>query len=300
MILSLLTVIAVLLSTVLRSYADMGGFSGNSSYGGGGGGGGGGGSSHGGSGGSAVGIFNDYLPEEWGMPIAVIFVVVWLILWIKLSKNNKSSSKAQGATMTPLSKLRSISEFKALDPNFDADAYTKKLGEMYVDFQKHWQAKDLSPMRGYMTDAFYAQMDRQLDQLRQANVTNIVENIDILAVELRGFMQDDTNDILSVSVRTCINDYYIDGNTGEITRGSDKDTRKFMTYEWTMIRRKGVLTEVGDGEKSEQNCPNCGAPLSVNHSAQCEYCGSIITNSDYDWVLSNIKGISQRNSKSKK
>ena len=68
-----------------------------------------------------------------------------------------------------------------------------------------------------------------------------------------------------------------------------------MTYEWTMIRKKGMTSQKA-GEKTTMNCPNCGAALDVNHSAECEYCGSIITNGDYDWVLSSIKGIAQQSS----
>ena len=44
---------------------------------------------------------------------------------------------------------------------------------------------------------------------------------------------------------------------------------------------------------TDLHCPNCGAPLDVNHSAKCEYCGQVITVDDYDWVISQIKGISQ-------
>ena len=42
-----------------------------------------------------------------------------------------------------------------------------------------------------------------------------------------------------------------------------------------------------------QFCPNCGAPLEVNRSGQCEYCDSVIRDDSYGWILSNIRGISQ-------
>jgi uncharacterized Zn finger protein (UPF0148 family) len=47
---------------------------------------------------------------------------------------------------------------------------------------------------------------------------------------------------------------------------------------------------------TEINCQNCGAPLKINHSGQCPYCGSIVTLKEHDWALSVIKGISQRSS----
>ncbi len=299
-ILALIATLTVVLSTAFISKADFGGFAGNSDYGGGGG-------------GSDFSFDDysydysydsDYSSSSIDDPIAVgvifvVFIIIFLVVKVKLgnmSKNMNRRTIQPGAQQTPSSQLKPMSDFKTLDPNFSEAAYIEKISNMYVQFQNQWQAKDLEPLRGDMTDAFYAQMDRQLEQLRKANQTNMVENIAVLGVELRGFMQDDVNDTIVATVRTRINDYYVDDNTGAVVRGN-KDAEKFMTYEWTMIRRKGVLTEVGEeGESKAQNCPNCGAPLNVNHSAKCEYCGTVITNSDYDWVLSSIKGISQRTS----
>ena len=52
----------------------------------------------------------------------------------------------------------------------------------------------------------------------------------------------------------------------------------------------------GEQTATGTTCPNCGAPLDLNHTAKCEYCGAIITAAEYDWVISAIKGISQRTS----
>ena len=50
---------------------------------------------------------------------------------------------------------------------------------------------------------------------------------------------------------------------------------------------------VVDAEKND-TCPNCGAPVSLSQSGQCEYCGSVLISGAYDWVVSAIRGISQR------
>ena len=36
-------------------------------------------------------------------------------------------------------------------------------------------------------------------------------------------------------------------------------------------------------------CPTCRAPLSVNTSGVCEYCGSTYNQEDYDWVLTKLE-----------
>lgn len=38
-----------------------------------------------------------------------------------------------------------------------------------------------------------------------------------------------------------------------------------------------------------KKCPSCGAPINVNLSGKCEYCGSIYNQYDYDWILSKLR-----------
>ena len=66
-----------------------------------------------------------------------------------------------------------------------------------------------------------------------------------------------------------------------------------MDYEWALQRSSGKTT-VAEGGMTVQNCPNCGATININRTAQCEFCGSIVTVDAYDWVVSGIKAISQR------
>ena len=64
-----------------------------------------------------------------------------------------------------------------------------------------------------------------------------------------------------------------------------------------MIRSIGVKTPAPDLEGAREvsrNCPHCGAPIDLTQSARCSYCLSIVTAPEFDWVLSNIKGIAQQ------
>ena len=145
-----------------------------------------------------------------------------------------------------------------------------------------------------MTDSFYNQMDRQLGSLRSSNQTNKIERIAVLSVLLKGYNEDDVNTTIVAKLNTRIVDYVVDDNTGAILRGSNT-AEKFMTYEWTLIRSKNVKTKREEGTQSI-HCPSCGAPMNVNYSAKCEFCGSVVQASEYDWVLSGMKGLSQQTS----
>lgn len=291
-LLSFLIIFCAVVGTATLGLADAGNFSGGSDYGGGSSGGSSWSSSSsswsgGGGGGSA----------DFGDCFGVVALIVFIILVInarnkkgKGGKGGKGGGTPSGgapagrATMDP-------KRLKEKDPNFSEQEFLEKVANAYVQMQNCWQDKKWEPMRPLMTDALYSQFDRQLDELRRNHRTNYVERIAVLGCRIVGYYQDKNNDNLMVEVRTRIVDYTVDDETGKVVSGS-KTAEKFMTYEWTLIRSKDRVTPDKDAVH-EIHCPNCGAPLSINHSVQCEYCGQVVTVNDYDWVISAIRGISQ-------
>ncbi len=230
-----------------------------------------------------------------GILIVIIFIVLLFgIPILKSLKKNKNNSApiVPGALPTDASTLRPVSEYNSVDPNFSQPDFCEELSNMYVRFQNAWQNKKLDDVRPCLSDAFYAQVDRQLDAYRKNRQTNRIERISVLGVDPVGWKQENGNDVMVCRLRTRIVDYVVDDSTGNIVRGSNT-AEKFMTYEWTLIRTSGRVTGQDAGTNAS-SCPNCGAPLDLNKSAKCEYCGSIIETDNFDWVLSGIKGLSQR------
>lgn len=83
-----------------------------------------------------------------------------------------------------------------------------------------------------------------------------------------------------------------DDATGAIVSGSEV-SEKFMTYEWTLTRTTGVKTKTSAGV-TPQTCPHCGAHVDVNQTAECPFCGSVITTDTFDWAIDNITALSQK------
>jgi predicted RNA-binding Zn-ribbon protein involved in translation (DUF1610 family) len=245
-----------------------------------------GGSSGGSGGGSTVGSIV--------MALIIVAVIVFFVLRRKGGGSAHPNNKpvAPGAQATDPSTLKPMSEYLTLDPTFSESEMREKISNLYVQFQDAWHAKDLTPLRPYLSDAYYAQSDRQLDTYRRNHQTSYIDRISVMDVALSGFKQTDGKDYIYARLKTRITNYVLDDNTGDLVRGS-KTAEKFMEYEWEMVRSSGKTT-VGSTGTVVQNCPNCGATVNINRTAQCEYCGSIITVDSYDWVLGGIKAISQR------
>ena len=188
--------------------------------------------------------------------------------------------------------LNTISSYINRDPQFSEVELKEKLSNIYVKLQNAWQDKNLEEIRPYLTDTLYGQYDRQLDAYRRNKQTNYIERIAVLSVDIRGWKESADNDLVVAEIRTRIVDYVVNDENNSLVRGS-KTAEKFMTYEWTLSRKKGAKTIGKDGIHTV-NCPNCGAPVDINKSAKCEFCGSIITTDSSDWTINSIKALSQR------
>jgi hypothetical protein len=79
-------------------------------------------------------------------------------------------------------------------------------------------------------------------------------------------------------------DYTVD-ESGKIVSGSNKKIRQWTEY-WTFIRNREAKPGAAH---ADLNCPNCAAPLKVNATGICEFCGGKITSGEFDWVLSKIE-----------
>ena len=184
-------------------------------------------------------------------------------------------------------------EFRAVIRAEDCtgEDFKEQLSNLYFKMQDCCMKRDVEPIRPYFADALWQQFDRQVKQLKAMHRTNYVERIAVLGTRIVGYHADKVNDNLVIELRTRITDYTVNDATGAVISGS-KTAEKFMTYEWTLIRSVDKAT--GDKEDmSDPHCPNCGAPIAINHSAKCEYCGQVLTVDDYDWTISAIRGISQ-------
>lgn len=281
------------------SLADVGGFSGDSDYGG--------GSDWGSSSdwdssdssyGSGYVVGSDDSDGSGGfgfMSVLVLIVVVYFIY--RASKKGAGAGRpvAPGASYsTPQGQNIGVATLRTEDPNFSEQAFLEGVSNRYVKLQQAWMAKDWEPMRMLLTDALYAQFERQLGDLIRARQTNRVERIAVLGAKILGCWRDEANDIITVELRTRIVDYVVDDATGSVVRG-DPNRELFMTYEWTLVRSTGVKTDSFEGER-KTSCPSCGAPVLLNASNRCTYCGTLISASEHDWVISAIRGISQRSS----
>ena len=226
----------------------------------------------------------------------VVFVAIVAIAVLgngkRFGKTGKNGKVNLGRQQPEKPLVNRIDELKKKDPNFSEAKFLDDAANLYVRMQNCWTAKDLEPVRPHLTTELYAKSDRQIQAYKNNHQTDHVERISVLDTRIVGCDADNVNDIITVQLTARIVDYVTNDDTGAIIRGSNSK-ELFMTYQWTFIRSLGKTTGES-GDIDSEHCPNCGAPIDLNQSAVCPYCGATVTSGDYDWVVSNIRGISQR------
>lgn len=255
-------------------------------------------SSDGGSGSGSV------IEDLFGLALAIVVLLIitlalmgwWALKRIikkgvrSIKRKNRKDGKGFG---TKLSKAeeRLDAAMRERDPNFSAAAMQQMLADLYVKMQECWCEKNWEPMREHMSPQLYAQFAAQLNELEQDGLTNHMDKINVEEVTYRDYANDGVNDILTYRLTVDAIDYTLDED-GEVTVGS-KWKRVYMIYEWEMIRSITAVTPGNGITAKTMECPSCGAPVDLNVSAVCSYCGSVVEAKEYGWVINRIEGIEQ-------
>ena len=234
-------------------------------------------------------------------PVLIPFVIALVVVYIIISKKKKKKAQdpdninqqiqQQANTDFNFDNSAMIAaQIQAIDPAFSSDKFIGFAREVFMTIQAAWTAKDWKPIRPFESETLFNTHKQQLDEYIRMGKTNVVEKIGIKHCSLKSFTQDGDKEVLTVALNAVMRDYVIDDATKKVLE-SDPNRDWYMKYEMVFNRKAGLKTDPGKKGNSITNCPNCGAPTEVTSSGQCAYCGSVITNGEHDWVLTDIHSI---------
>ena len=230
-----------------------------------------------------------------GIVVAVFFFLKKSGKLAKINLQKQNNMVNQQAMMSQNMNNNGLSQSIAMnirqnDPNFSEDAFIGWTREVFMKIQQAWNDRNWKIIRPFESQELFSQHNQQLDEYIRNNKINKVEKICIRYCGLKHYHIDGDKEVLVVELHATMRDYVVDAKTNNVLE-SDPNKDWFMKYDMTFNRKKGVLTQAGVSNKSTTNCPNCGAPTEITSAGQCEYCRSIITTGEHDWVLSNIVSI---------
>ena len=243
-----------------------------------------------------IGVLVGYLIKLFiESPVLGLIVVVAIIIVYRMMKKQSNSTDAINQRVNQQANNDFVfdnsatvaAQIQKLDPAFSADKFNGFAREVFMKIQEAWTTKDWKPIRPFESEALFNQHKQQLDEYIRLKKTNVVEKITIKHCSLHDFRQDGDKEVLTVWLNALMRDYVIDDATKKVLE-SDPNRDWYMKYEMVFNRKAGLKTDPGKKGNAITNCPNCGAPTEITSSGQCAYCGSVITNGEHDWVLTDI------------
>lgn len=229
--------------------------------------------------------------------IALVIFLIWakkkgkLDKFLNQAKNSVSNMNTSGTSAINIDNTQKVAEeIRAIDPNFSEDKFIGWAREVFVKIQQAWSDRNWKLIRPFESESLFSQHSAQLDEYIKNNKINKIEKINVNYCTLRDFKVDGDKEVLTVELHAIMRDYVVDATTNKVLE-SDPNKDWHMNYLMTFNRKVGVKTEKGVSNKSTTNCPNCGAPTEITSAGQCEYCKSVITTGEHDWVLSDITSI---------
>jgi len=276
-----------LLTSILHAYQAGGG----GSFGGGGGGGGGG------DGDGVFFLFYFLIRLAVEVPIVGVPVLI-LVVFVFITGSRKGWFRHQERTIRrarpALVRNRSAARAAQLmtgDPGFDAARFLTRVERAFGIAQRSWCSQDLDLLRPFVTDGVHERFSLQIEEQREDGWRQELEDLRTGELSIQHLEEGLHFDTLSVRIPFHARIHRLAIETGERISGATLARTDFVEC-WSFVRRRGAKTMAKQG-LIEGYCPNCGAPLEMNQSANCASCGCLALSGEFDWVLAEITQASE-------
>lgn len=182
-----------------------------------------------------------------------------------------------------------VNALKLKDPAFELQPVLDKTKWLFLELQKAWFLRDMTPVRPFLSDATWQRFNVQLKLMQAQGVRDAITDFQVLDVQLIGLTQSQWYDGIQIRVHARMRDTDVPASftDAQATEAARKVPPEAFTEVWTFVRKPGARTKLGE-DLYQGKCPNCGAPFAGGAANKCEYCGAVVNSGNYDWTLSEI------------
>lgn len=189
---------------------------------------------------------------------AILYGIYWFIKKRRQAAEAANSSMAYGAMgnrdafssgsyAPPIQDIPPASGFDAgdglnairqMDYQFDERRFKDAALDNFFQIQGAWASRDMSGVRGLLTDEVYNAIQQDAETLRAKKRINKLDNIAVRSVEITEAWQESGQDFITVKFYANLLDYTLDETSGEVVAGSRTEPVKFVEF-WTFTRTAG-------------------------------------------------------------
>ncbi len=174
--------------------------------------------------------------------------------------------------------------FEQENPAFTWGEFMERARLIFNELQAAWSTLDWERARPHETDNIFQMHRYWIEAYKRQGLRNRLDNCRITSMQPVKIKQDAFYNAITLRIGAEGHDYTED-TSGQVKSGSKKKLRRWTEY-WTFVRNRQAKPTHA---RTDLSCPNCGAPLKVNVTGICEFCGGKISSGEFDWVLSKIE-----------
>jgi predicted lipid-binding transport protein (Tim44 family) len=174
--------------------------------------------------------------------------------------------------------------FEKMNPNFQWGEFMERARLIFNELQTAWSTLDWERARPHETDNIFQMHRYWIEAYKREGMRNVLDDCRITSMQPAKITGDAFYNAITLRIGAEGYDYTIDP-AGDVVAGSKRKKRRWTEY-WTFIRNRNAKSL---HSRTDLSCPNCGAPLKVNVTGICEFCGGKVTSGEFDWVLSKIE-----------
>ncbi|HEX8097206.1 MAG TPA: TIM44-like domain-containing protein, partial [Pyrinomonadaceae bacterium] len=174
--------------------------------------------------------------------------------------------------------------FELRHPEFSWGEFEQRAALIFNELQAAWSSLAWESARPHETDNIFQMHQYWIDAYKRQRLRNVLDRCVITSMRPVKIKEDAFYDSITLRIWAEGYDYTLD-ERGRVVSGSKDRLRKWSEY-WTFIRSRNAKPL---RSRADLNCPNCAAPLKINQTGVCEFCGGKVTSGEFDWVLSRIE-----------
>lgn len=175
-----------------------------------------------------------------------------------------------------------IQEFINIDKTFNEALFLTKANHIFIKLFTCIMMDKLIDVKHFINEDVYNYAENIISPLRSKNYRQMYDELNVKESKIANIEVKENVYIINVYLQSRYMDYIINLSNGNLVSGND-NSRKQVNYLLTFTKK--VETQI---QGIAKKCPTCGAPVNVNTSGKCEYCGSTYNQEDYDWVLTKL------------
>lgn len=165
--------------------------------------------------------------------------------------------------------------------DFNEDLFLSKVDNIFIKFFTAIMLDKLDTVDHFISDDVYEYGKKIIEDHKKDGFKKMYDMLNVKKSSIENIFDKGKYYEIEVFLEARYLDYVISLKDGHI-EGNDKER---VQVNYNLVFRKNKNVKESDIVKK---CPGCGRSIDVNNSGECEYCGAIYNQEEFDWILTEI------------